>query len=183
MTSSDHPHDQRDRSPSGVARIKGERPVGMWVDEPAPFNHLADFRLYDDHPGPLVDARFTAGAHLIRACAKALLGDQAALDLVDQLLADGELAQAEAVLRLVVAGMPPVLIDARMAGLALRLGLDALVRAFDHAADTLRSLLDVLPDTPPVEPRARALWLRQHRNTGPKPAHRAPRALNPRRLR
>jgi hypothetical protein len=46
------------------------------------------------------------------------------------------------------------------------------------ATAAVEQLAPLLPETPPTDPRARALWLRQHRNTGPaqKP-QRAPREL------
>lgn len=40
-----------------------------------------------------------------------------------------------------------------------------------------------LPEVPPTDPRARALWLRQRRNTGPVRQRRAPRSLAPGRSR
>lgn len=39
----------------------------------------------------------------------------------------------------------------------------------------------LIEERPPDDPRERALWLRQHRNTGPAVSARAPRAINPRR--
>jgi hypothetical protein len=46
------------------------------------------------------------------------------------------------------------------------------------ATEAIEQLAPRLTDTPPTEPRARALWLRQHRNTGPAPKRqRAPRSL------
>lgn len=51
-----------------------------------------------------------------------------------------------------------------------------------EAADALRPFAEALaPPKPPVDARGRALWLRQHRNTGPAVSARAPRAINPRR--
>jgi hypothetical protein len=41
----------------------------------------------------------------------------------------------------------------------------------------------VLEQQPPADPAARALWLRQHRNTGPTQRPRAPRRIDPRRAR
>lgn len=50
------------------------------------------------------------------------------------------------------------------------------------AVDQLDAALDGAP--PPADPRARALWARRHRGTGPRPARqRAPRILTPRRTR
>ncbi len=42
--------------------------------------------------------------------------------------------------------------------------------AIGRAAEGMRAVLreaGVLPEEPPTDPRARALWLRQHRGTGP----------------
>lgn len=69
---------------------------------------------------------------------------------------------------------------------ALRLGLTMqdVVRAFGQLRDAFGPLRDagVLEDTGPTEPMARALWLRQNRNTGPgRPS--GPTAHRPRRHR
>ncbi|MGW4114801.1 hypothetical protein ACWEFJ_28335 [Actinosynnema sp. NPDC004786] len=58
-------------------------------------------------------------------------------------------------------------------------------RAAGEAAAAFAPLADALRcDDPPTDPRARALWQRQRRNTGPRPSHqRAPRTINPRRTR
>lgn len=51
--------------------------------------------------------------------------------------------------------------------------LTAMWQAAAHVAERMQQLATalrragVLPDQPPDDPRARALWLRQHRNTGP----------------
>ncbi|MFC6090856.1 hypothetical protein [Saccharothrix lopnurensis] len=55
--------------------------------------------------------------------------------------------------------------------------------AFRMAVRALDQLAPLLHDQPPTEPRARALWLRQHRGTGPQRQQRAPRTINARRSR
>jgi len=61
----------------------------------------------------------------------------------------------------------------REAGEQLRLVIDSVRRGFEEmrpaivqVAESLRRA-GVLAEQPPTDPRARALWLRQHRNTGP----------------
>lgn len=49
----------------------------------------------------------------------------------------------------------------------------ASIRVWSEAAHALN-----LPETPPADPRDRALWLRQHRNTGPAGHKRAPKHLD-----
>lgn len=46
-----------------------------------------------------------------------------------------------------------------------------------QAAEEFRKA-DLLVELPPTDPKARALWLRQHRNTGPTQQRRAPRRLD-----
>lgn len=89
---------------------------------------------------------------------------------------------------------------------AMRAQLAPLAAAFEAVSESLRPLSAITfeavqvswdavrryfggepeqafePDGP-ADPRARALWLRQHRNTGPNRQHRPPRAINPRRAR
>lgn len=50
----------------------------------------------------------------------------------------------------------------------------------DEAYRVLRPAIEALEAQPPSDPRGRALWLRQNRNTGPAVSSRAPRAINPR---
>lgn len=62
--------------------------------------------------------------------------------------------------------------------------INGFVDACRSAAEAAATLAGAMGDAPPTEPRARALWLRRNRNTGPQPARRrAPRAINPRRSR
>jgi len=59
----------------------------------------------------------------------------------------------------------------------LRKAFEDLGRAFREAMEQLGPVMQrlreslqeagVLPETPPEDPKARALWLRQHRSTGP----------------
>lgn len=65
--------------------------------------------------------------------------------------------------------------------------MDAMTRAFAEAArqmarnaQSISALAEQLDDQPPADPMARALYLRQNRNTGPEPRKRAPRKLSPR---
>jgi hypothetical protein len=56
---------------------------------------------------------------------------------------------------------------------ALRQLFEDFGRAVSGALEQLRPVMDslreagVLPEVPPEDPKAKALWLRQHRNTGP----------------
>jgi hypothetical protein len=56
----------------------------------------------------------------------------------------------------------------------------SLAEAFSRITATPTA---VSGDDEPTDPMARALWLRQHRNTGPAQSQRAPRQINPRRSR
>lgn len=56
--------------------------------------------------------------------------------------------------------------------------LASLAEAFSRVTATPTAVSD---DDEPTDPMARALWLRQHRNTGPAPRQRAPRRIDPRR--
>jgi hypothetical protein len=69
----------------------------------------------------------------------------------------------------------------------LRRVFEAIIAAAEQLAAAalpqLRQLADdcrahgLVPETPPDDPMQRALWLRKHRNTGPRPRRRAPRSL------
>lgn len=75
---------------------------------------------------------------------------------------------------------------AEQLGRAAQVAAEQIGRAFAALVEGLRpvreQLVDagVLPDEGPADPRERALWLRQHRNTGPE-VPRAQRARRPRR--
>lgn len=62
---------------------------------------------------------------------------------------------------------------AEHARLAVESVYEALGRAIEAYGLALRPVVEqlreagVLPEEPPTDPRARALWLRQHRGTGP----------------
>lgn len=50
--------------------------------------------------------------------------------------------------------------------------IDALNKVLDDAAAVVTDFLranGVIPPPPPTDPRERSLWLRQNRNTGPRP--------------
>lgn len=60
--------------------------------------------------------------------------------------------------------------------------IEQMGRAAADAVAALEPLAETLaPRKPPADRRARALWLRQNRNTGPASSARAPRSINPRR--
>lgn len=60
---------------------------------------------------------------------------------------------------------------------ALRPVFEELGRAMQALAEHLQPLM---PEQPPEDPMARALWLRRNRNTGPKSRQRAPRRIDAR---
>jgi hypothetical protein len=53
----------------------------------------------------------------------------------------------------------------------------------DEAYRAVQPVIESMEEQSPTDPRERALWLRQHRNTGPSASTRAPRTINPRRAR
>lgn len=55
--------------------------------------------------------------------------------------------------------------------------ITATLASMGQAFDALQQAR-LLEEIPPTEPRARALWLRQHRNTGPTARGRAPKHLD-----
>ncbi|MGZ3140820.1 hypothetical protein ACVDFE_02205 [Lentzea chajnantorensis] len=64
----------------------------------------------------------------------------------------------------------------------IRETVEVLAAAIEPAAEALRQL-GLLVEEPPADPKARALWLRRNRNTGPARQQRAPRAITARRSR
>jgi hypothetical protein len=52
-------------------------------------------------------------------------------------------------------------------GAAVREAVEQLGPVMDRLREDLRAA-GVIPEEPPEDPQARALWLRQHRNTGPR---------------
>lgn len=82
---------------------------------------------------------------------------------------------------------PPEFVE-RMRAVNEQIG-QAWTDAWRNIAEAVRPFAEhlersgVLEEQPPEDPRERALWLRQHRNTGPAVQARAPRAINPRRRR
>lgn len=53
-----------------------------------------------------------------------------------------------------------------------------IVEAVRPAVEAMQQVGLLLEQQPPTDPKARALWLRQHRNTGPTRQRRAPRQLD-----
>lgn len=89
-------------------------------------------------------------------------------------------AQAEAHevrVREVAARLHPALVEAAKY-------IRGFIDGVRDAAAALKPFADALAQPkPPTDPRARALWLRQNRSTGPAASARAPRSINPRRSR
>ncbi|MFC6089445.1 hypothetical protein [Saccharothrix lopnurensis] len=65
---------------------------------------------------------------------------------------------------------------------ALAPAVEQASRALSDMAKSLREM-GLLDEAPPTEPQARALWLRQHRSTGPATRQRPPRSIHARRSR
>jgi hypothetical protein len=66
---------------------------------------------------------------------------------------------------------------------ALRPAVEAVGEAFRAIGGALVPLAEQIEQQAPTDPHGRALWLRQHRNTGPARRQRPPRAITPRRSR
>lgn len=75
-----------------------------------------------------------------------------------------------------------VLAPARAAIRAIGTAVGQAVAPMVAAAEAAREA-GLVPEEPPPDPMARALWLRQHRNTGPAVRQRAPRRIDPGRSR
>lgn len=69
--------------------------------------------------------------------------------------------------------IPPTEEELRQAFAPVKRGLDVFVAWIDEAATAFRKFGEaardagLVPEEPPADPRARALWMKQRRNTGP----------------
>lgn len=175
-----------------TARPRGLRPDWVIVDEPLDLPEVEAPR--QQGRAPLPAGWLAVGGIVHPGAARAALAHAEAVERVRRVITQGgDLGLAAAV----AGAPGPYLVGGSRAALVLRDALDdpevraELTRRFaevgrvisewlngmrpaiEAAARSMGSLVEsmreagMLPDEPPADPRARALWLRQHRSTGP----------------